>query len=40
MYVLANLAVGGDWPGYPDDSTPFPSYLDIDYIRVYQRTDP
>lgn len=36
MYVIANLAVGGSWPGYPDDTTPFPSYLDVDYIRVYQ----
>jgi beta-glucanase (GH16 family) len=37
MYVIANLAVGGDWPGMPDATTPFPSYMDIDYIRVYQR---
>ncbi len=36
MYVIANLAVGGDWPGSPDDSTVFPASLDIDYIRVYQ----
>jgi beta-glucanase (GH16 family) len=36
MYVLANLAVGGSWPGYPDATTPFPSWLDIDYIRIYQ----
>jgi beta-glucanase (GH16 family) len=38
MYLLANLAVGGEWPGNPDASTPFPSYLEIDYIRVYQRS--
>jgi beta-glucanase (GH16 family) len=37
MYVIANLAVGGDWPGMPDATTPFPSSMDIDYIRVYQR---
>ena len=37
MYVLANLAVGGSFPGAPDETTPFPSYLDVDYIRVYQR---
>ena len=35
MYLLANLAVGGAWPGYPDASTPFPAQLDIDYIRIY-----
>ena len=34
---LANLAVGGNWPGMPDATTPFPGYMDIDYIRVYQR---
>ncbi|HEY3181855.1 MAG TPA: glycoside hydrolase family 16 protein [Gaiellaceae bacterium] len=37
MYVLANLAVGGDWPGSPDATTPFPSSYDIDYVRVWQR---
>jgi hypothetical protein len=36
MYVLANLAVGGDWPGVPDETTPFPSAYSIDYIRVYR----
>lgn len=36
MYVLANLAVGGDWPGNPDASTVFPSTMDIDYIHVYK----
>jgi beta-glucanase (GH16 family) len=35
MYIIANLAVGGDWPGLPDTTTPFPSYLTIDYIRAY-----
>ena len=35
MYVLANLAVGGSWPGAPDASTSFPASFDIDYIRVY-----
>jgi beta-glucanase (GH16 family) len=37
MYVIANLAVGGDWPGNPDAATPFPGFMDIDYIRVYQK---
>ena len=36
MYLLANLAVGGFWPGDPDDSTPFPATYAIDYIRAYQ----
>ncbi len=37
MYVLANLAVGGDWPGNPDASTPFPGVFAIDWIRAYRR---
>jgi hypothetical protein len=37
FYVLANLAVGGPWPGPPNDSTVFPQSMDIDYIRVWER---
>ena len=40
MYLLANLAVGGDWPGAPDESTPFPAAFEIDYIRVWQQDLP
>lgn len=36
MYLIINLAVGGDWPGAPDDTTIFPASFDIDYIRVTQ----
>ena len=34
-----NLAVGGDWPGAPDETTVFPAFMDIDYIRVWKRQD-
>ncbi len=37
MYVLANLAVGGNWPGSPDAQTTFPANYSIDWIRVYQK---
>ncbi len=37
MYILANLAVGGNWPGSPDTSTIFPAEYEIDYIRVYRK---
>jgi beta-glucanase (GH16 family) len=37
QYLVANLAVGGGWPGNPDATTPFPSSLQIDYIRVWQK---
>lgn len=36
QYLLANLAVGGDWPGAPSASTTFPQSMDIDYIRVWR----
>ena len=35
MYLLANLAVGGTWPGQPDSSTGFPATMDIDWIRAW-----
>jgi beta-glucanase (GH16 family) len=39
MYVLANLGVGGRWPGPVDETTKFPATMSIDYIRVYQFDD-
>jgi beta-glucanase (GH16 family) len=36
MYMVANLAVGGDWPGAPDKTTVFPATLSIDFIRAYR----
>jgi beta-glucanase (GH16 family) len=36
MYMIADLAVGGYWPGDPDTSTPFPAQMKIDYLRAYQ----
>jgi beta-glucanase (GH16 family) len=37
FYILLNLAVGGYWPGNPDDTTVFPQQMLIDYVRVYSR---
>ena len=34
-FILLNLAVGGDWPGSPNATTPFPSEMLVDYVRVY-----
>jgi len=34
-FILLNLAIGGSWPGPPDDSTPFPSEMLVDYVRIY-----
>ena len=35
-YFILNLAVGGYWPGYPDESTVLPQRLAVDYVRVYE----
>src|SRR5262245_59657524 len=36
FFMILNLAVGGQWPGYPDSSTVFPQTYLVDYVRVYQ----
>jgi beta-glucanase (GH16 family) len=36
MYLVANLGIGGSWPGPPNASTPFPAEFRIDYIRAYR----
>jgi len=37
FYILLNLAVGGEWPGYPDATSQFPQTMVVDYVRVYGR---
>jgi beta-glucanase (GH16 family) len=39
FHLLLNLAVGGGLPGPPDETTPFPAELAVDYVRVYARRD-
>jgi len=36
FHLLLNLAVGGNWPGSPNASTPFPAELAVDWVRVWQ----
>jgi len=36
MFLLLNVAVGGDWPGNPDASTRFPQEMRVDFVRVYR----
>jgi beta-glucanase (GH16 family) len=35
LYIIFDLAIGGDWPGPPNSSTPFPSQVLVDYVRIY-----
>ena len=36
FFFIMNVAVGGNWPGYPDATTTFPQRMIVDYIRVFQ----
>jgi beta-glucanase (GH16 family) len=44
FYLLFDLAIGGFWPGNPDQTTVFPATMLVDYVRVYKpvktKTDP
>lgn len=37
MFFIFNVAVGGTFPGNPNESTPFPQSMIVDYIRVFQK---
>jgi len=39
FYLLLNLAMGGDFFGYPNDTTPPTPTMLVDYVRVYQRDE-
>jgi len=36
FYIILNVAVGGNYVGFPTDETPFPQSMLVDYVRVYQ----
>lgn len=37
FHLILNVAVGGNWPGAPDETTTFPQEMVVDYVRVYTR---
>ena len=37
FHLILNVAVGGNLPGAPDETTVFPQQMVVDYVRVYQR---
>ena len=40
MYLILNLAVGGSWAGYPDETTDFgQAVCEVDRVRVFQQID-
>ncbi len=38
MYLVLNLAVGGEYPGPPSETTEFPATFEIDQVTVSQRS--
>lgn len=36
FYMIMNVAVGGNWPGNPNDSTQFPTSMEVDYVRHFK----
>lgn len=36
FFFIMNVAVGGNWPGNPDQTTEFPQEMVVDYIRVFE----
>jgi beta-glucanase (GH16 family) len=36
FYLILNVAIGGNWPGSPDETTTYPDGMLVDYVRVYQ----
>ncbi len=38
FYIILNLAVGGNWPGNPDETTDFDkAAFMVDYVKVFQK---
>lgn len=37
FYIILNVAVGGNFVGFPTTGTPFPQSMYIDYVKVYKQ---
>jgi beta-glucanase (GH16 family) len=37
FFMILNVAVGGSFVGFPNDNTPFPQSMSIDYVKVYKQ---
>jgi hypothetical protein len=37
LFLIMNVAVGGDWPGSPPATTTFPQQMLVDYVRVFRK---
>jgi beta-glucanase (GH16 family) len=39
FFILLNLAVGGNYVGFPTVETVFPQTMEVDWVRVYQEAN-
>jgi beta-glucanase (GH16 family) len=39
FFLILNIAVGGNFAGFPTSDTPFPQTMTIDYVRAYELAD-
>jgi len=39
FFMILNVAVGGDYVGFPTSATPFPQTMYVDYVRVYTEVE-
>jgi len=39
FFLIFNVAVGGNWPGYPDAATEFPQRMIVDYVRFFAQEE-
>jgi len=39
FYLILNVAVGGNLPGEPDETTVFPQTMSVDFVRIYSKDD-
>lgn len=39
FYIILNVAVGGNYVGFPTDDTQFPQTMLVDYVKVYKEVN-
>jgi beta-glucanase (GH16 family) len=39
FFMILNVAVGGNYVGFPTNQTPFPQTMLVDYVRVYKEAN-
>lgn len=36
FFIILNMAIGGNWPGFDVNNSAFPAVMNVDYVRVYE----